>query len=203
MQIQSYSYSPTNAELVAGCLQGDATAWDKLVERYARLVRSVPARHGLTRDDVDDITQDVFLSLARNLDQIQDTESIGKWLLVTARHRSWRVAEKLSKEQPVAVGDFIESDDLQFISHSVRPLPGLTELTELWSQREIISYGMEKLGKRCRRLLYMLFLDPEQPTYETVCDELNMAKGSIGPTRKRCLEQLRSILDGYEETNAT
>lgn len=123
-----------------------------------RLVRSVPARHGFTHEDVEDITQDVFLSLARNLDQIQNAESLGKWLLVTARHRSLRVAQQRAKEQPAIAGDLTEHYPEHAAVQTICPVPGISELTELWSQREMIYYGLGKIGNRCRRLLYMLFL---------------------------------------------
>jgi len=201
MQLQSYPYLPTNTELVARCRAGDARAWDILVERYARLVRAVAARHGASREDVDDITQDVFLLLARNLEQIEDAESLGKWLLVTTRHRSWRFVHQRSREQPALVADLAEAYPFQAVAGTLTAMPGLSELAELWSQREILSYGLEQLGDRCSHLLYMLFLDPEQPSYETICARLDIPKGSIGPSRKRCLEHLRSILEAWEVTN--
>jgi RNA polymerase sigma factor (sigma-70 family) len=196
MQIKSYS--PTNQDLVQRCLAGDAHAWEALVDRYARLVRSVPARHGLEQEDIKDVTQDVFLALARYLHQLEDPEAIGKWLLVTARHRSWRVAQKLAKERPIAAADLSDAEPVATTVPLLRPNLGLSELTELWAQREFLSYGLQKLSKRCQQLLYLLFLDPEQPAYEQICSCLAIPKGSIGPTRKRCLEQLRSILEELE-----
>jgi len=193
-------YSPTNQELVDRCLDGDASAWEQLVERYARLVRSVPARFGLGQEDVKDVTQDVFLSLARYLHQLEDAEAIGKWLLVTARHRSWRVIQNLAKEVTLDKADLADSEPISIVTQSVHRNPGLHELTELWSQREILSYGLKNLKTRCYSLLYMLFLDPEQPSYEQICSELQMPIGSIGPTRKRCLERLRTILKGIDYT---
>ncbi len=201
MQIKFYS--PTNQDLVRRCLVGDARAWEALVDRYARLVRSVPARHGLEQEDIKDVTQDVFLSLARHLHQLEDPETIGKWLLVTARHRSWRVAQKLAKERPVATADLSDAATGATTVQLFRPPLGLSELTELWAQRELLSSGLQKLGKRCQQLLYLLFLDPEQPAYEQICSCLAIPKGSIGPTRKRCLEQLRSILEALESIHVS
>lgn len=191
-------YAPTNQELVERCLAGEALAWEILVERYARLVRSVPARFGLESEDVKDVTQDVFLSLARHLHQLEDAEAISKWLLVTARHRSWRVAQKLAKETaPNKAGQSNNNPTARAAQLFPVP-PGLLELLELWSQREVLSYGLKQLNTRCYDLLYMLFLDPEDPSYEQICSELQMPIGSIGPTRKRCLEQLRLILEGID-----
>jgi DNA-directed RNA polymerase specialized sigma24 family protein len=39
-------------------------------------------------------------------------------------------------------------------------------------------------------------LDASEPSYEEISERLGIPKGSIGPTRNRCLQQLRSILEG-------
>ena len=43
---------PTDADLVEGCLRGESASWDALVERYGRLVYSVPARLGFDREQM-------------------------------------------------------------------------------------------------------------------------------------------------------
>jgi hypothetical protein len=48
---------------------------------------------------------------------------------------------------------------------------------------------------RCQRLLLVLMTDPP-PSYQDVAETLSMPIGSIGPTRARCLERLRDLLDG-------
>ncbi|RME54198.1 MAG: sigma-70 family RNA polymerase sigma factor, partial [Caldilineae bacterium] len=99
---------PTDAELVRRCLNGDGSAWTKLVERYARLVHSVPVRHGLTPMEVDDVGQEVFLALARNLHQIENPEALAAWLTTTARRLSWRALQKRAREQPLAEQDLAD-----------------------------------------------------------------------------------------------
>ena len=65
-----------------------------------------------------------------------------------------------------------------------------------WNRQEALHGAMSRLGDRCRDLLAMIFLDPDEPSYDDVSAQLGMPKGSIGPTRNRCLQQLRSILEG-------
>jgi len=51
-----------------------------------------------------------------------------------------------------------------------------------------------KLSERCKRLLRLLMADVE-PSYEEVGAALGMPVGSIGPTRIRCLEKLRTMTE--------
>ncbi len=76
--------STTTTLLVKRCLAGDAIAWQQLVDTYARLVHSIPVRHGLSQDEVSDVGQEVFIALAKNLHQLEDPERLPAWLVTTA-----------------------------------------------------------------------------------------------------------------------
>ena len=186
----------TNQELIERCRHGDAGAWQRLVQRYARLVHSVPVRYGLTPNEVDDIGQEVFLALAQQLYQIADPESLPAWLLTTARRASWRTMQKRKQEQPLSAVDLTEAavqDTLQPIGART---PSMQELLQGWQRQEALTQGMATLGDRCRELITLIFLDQREPSYDDISEKLGIPKGSIGPTRNRCLQQLRIILEG-------
>ena len=60
-----------------------------------------------------------------------------------------------------------------------------------WEQASLVHRALDRLGDRCQRLLRMLFLEDPRPAYEDIAADLGIAIGSIGPTRGRCLKQLR------------
>ncbi len=197
----------SNEQLVTRCQRGDSNAWQQLVERYARLVHSIPVRYGLTEAEVDDVGQEVFLALAQGLAKIEDPESLPAWFITTARRHSWRVIQKRKREQPLAGSDLTDanlhdtatiadSGGGRIMQHFGQRTPSMADLLEGWQQQELLSAGLNRLGDRCRALLTLIFLDREEPSYEDICIELQIPKGSIGPTRNRCLQQLRSILEG-------
>lgn len=186
----------TNQELMDRCRRGDATAWQHLVHRYARLVHAIPVRYGLAPAEVDDIGQEVFLALAQQLHQIADPESLPAWLIITARRASWRVIQKQKREQPLREADLADATT----SHLFQPLggqaPSLQELLQGWQTQETLAQALATLGDRCRTLLTLIFLDQRELSYEEISSQVGIPKGSIGPTRNRCLQQLRSILEG-------
>jgi RNA polymerase sigma factor (sigma-70 family) len=191
----------TNEQLIARCRRGDGRAWQQLVQRYARLVHSVPVRYGLTPAEVDDVGQEVFLALAQGLAHLDDPESLPAWLITTARRYSWRVMQRRRREQPLGQQDLAEAERTTDQDLSTAPplgsrAPSLNELFEGWQRQELLTAGLARLGERCRTLLTLIFLDPQEPSYEEISDQLRMPKGSIGPTRNRCLQQLRTILEG-------
>jgi DNA-directed RNA polymerase specialized sigma24 family protein len=50
-----------------------------------------------------------------------------------------------------------------------------------------------QISERCQQLLRILTADPA-PSYEEVSAAVDMPVGSIGPTRQRCLDRLRTVL---------
>ncbi len=203
------SQRPTNAVLIDQCLHGQQAAWQELIKRYANLVHSVPVRYGLSPMEVDDIGQEVFLILAQSLHQIDDPERLPAWLMTTTRRVTWRAIQKRRREQPGNAAEFTEefhteensgtgATSGQLLSSS---MPTMQEVLQEWIHQEALQAGMERLEDRCRQLLSMLFLDPEEPSYDEISARLEMPLGSIGPTRNRCLRKLRDILAGLGFTD--
>ena len=54
--------------------------------------------------------------------------------------------------------------------------------------------AFSRLGEKCRQLLRVAVTHPQ--AYDEISEALGMPIGSIGPTRRRCLTQLRALLDG-------
>jgi RNA polymerase sigma factor (sigma-70 family) len=191
------SIEASPAALVQRCLQGDSNAWRQLVDRYARLVHSVPARHGLSPAEIEDVGQEVFLALAQNLHTIDDPDRLPAWLVTTARRLCWRMVQRRRREQ--SLDDEPDNGD-EYTSHHelISPLQTPEEAVEGWNRQAIVHAAVARLGERCRRLIELIFLDTREPSYDEISALLNIPKGSIGPTRTRCLSQLRIQL-GEEE----
>ena len=47
----------------------------------------------------------------------------------------------------------------------------------------------------CQHLLRLLLVDPPL-SYDEIAAAVGRPRGSLGPTRRRCLTQLRSLLEG-------
>ena len=87
--------------LLRACQSGDHKAWETLLERYERLVYSIPLNFGLSRGDADDVAQATFSALIRSLGSIADEERLGAWLGTVARRQTWRLIERRRREPPV------------------------------------------------------------------------------------------------------
>jgi RNA polymerase sigma factor (sigma-70 family) len=172
-------------DLIVECRNGDLGAWQRLLERYERLVYSVPRRYGLSREDAADITQLTFTILFQSMDSLSEDSTLGAWLTTVARRHSWRRLDRKRRE----AGWYGSSSERLSMLADIG-----TEDIEHWELTEWLDYGLSLVGKPCRDLLSALYLDPKQPSYAEVAARLGMAVGSVGPTRIRCLKRLRRVL---------
>ncbi len=172
---------PDDTELVRRCLSGQQQAWDTLVQRYARLVYSIPRRYGLSESDSEDVVQTVFLALYRHLESLRDQRRLASWLITTAHRETWRIGRKSGRYPALdeQIDNVAAPDDAHI---------------ERWERQQLLHEGLKILGGPCERLLRALFLEADDMSYEQIAERLGMRVGSIGPTRARCFKKLASIL---------
>lgn len=168
-----------DTELVAGALANDQQAWNKLVERYTRLVwHVVHGYHQLDAERRADVHQTVWLRLAERLHEIRDPERVGGWLATTARHECLRQIGRQSREVPerqIELEPYVEAPE-RYLLETERD-------ATLWE-----AFG--RLRPECQQLLRLLIADPPF-SYDEIAEILDLPRGSIGPTRQRCLDALR------------
>ena len=182
----------TDNDLIRACCAGDARAWERLLDKYERLVFSISLSYGLTTDDAADVTQITFTILLQNLATLPEGIRLAPWLATVARRHTWRLLARNRREAVNPEEDLAENERLG----------GTVDHSQRWELAEWLNYGLSMLDERCRQLLLALYFDAEQPSYVQVADHLNMPVGSIGPTRARCLEHMRESLRSVESPAA-
>lgn len=163
---------------------GDSDAWGTLVSRLQGMVYSVPRRYRLDEDDVSDVFMASFQALHRNLDRIESGRALPRWLATTAAWESLRLVrlkarfasgipleELVAEEEATAEAEAIRSDD------AFR-----------------VKAGLARMAPKCRDLLGALYGDAET-SYAEIAKQMGVPIGAIGPTRARCLDKLRKIME--------
>jgi RNA polymerase sigma factor (sigma-70 family) len=176
--------SDTVAALVQAARRGDQSAWDDLVERFLPLVTALIGRHRLSRADADDVNQTVWLRLVEHLDDIREPRAVPGWIATTTRNECLRVLQR--GRRTMLVDPLVPS---QLDRH---PDDALVDDDLLREEREqALRDALQELPKSRRELLVLLLADPPVP-YSEISRRLGIAVGSIGPTRARAIDQLRT-----------
>ncbi|MGA9771337.1 MAG: sigma-70 family RNA polymerase sigma factor [Blastocatellia bacterium] len=178
-------------ELIIACLDGDSTAWETLITRYQRLIYSIPMKSRLSPDDAADIFQSVCLKLYEKLSTLRDHERVSSWLITTTTREVWRVSARNRRDATTNSGDE-ENEDAMSQIPSTGPLAD--EQRQALEQQQIVRQSIEALPERCRNLVTMLFYEKDELSYADIARRMNMPVPSVGPTRARCLEKLKKLL---------
>lgn len=185
----------TDEHLIALCRAGEAAAWNTLVERFQRLIYTVPRRARLSEAEAADVFQETFTRLFEHLHRLDDPSRVRAWLVTTARRETLRMLRQAALVASPAAAEPQDADDgtdpLERIA-GADPLP--EDMLGEIQQHDLLRRAFERLGERCRSLLDALFLQDPPQAYELVSARLGLAMGSIGPTRARCLGELRGLM---------
>lgn len=191
--IPRVSHEPDHAGLIASARAGDQDAWDGIVQRHSARVWAVARAYGLSKADADDVYQLTWYRLLTHLDSVRDPEKLGAWLATTARHESLRLLGRGGRQVPSGDATDLDAPDLTAAT------PDAALLRD--ERRAAVWTAIATLPGHCQRLLRFLMVDPE-PSYSEITAALGMPQGSIGPTRRRCLDHLRRRLSGISDDEA-
>ncbi len=175
--------------LVERCLAGEDSAWSALVDRFRRLVYSVPVRFRMSGEQADEVFQRTFVSLFRSLGGLRDTKRLASFLAATAANHARLLFREGRRRRTAEMEDVPDR------------APEAGETLRRLEDAAILRAGLERIDGRCRALLDLLFFSGDRPSYEEVGERLGLPVGSIGPTRARCFEKLRKAMVsmGYRE----
>jgi RNA polymerase sigma factor (sigma-70 family) len=179
---------PERTERLARCLQrareGDRAALDEAVLELNPLLWHVARSQGLAAEDAADVVQTTWLELVRRLHDIRSPEALTGWLVSTTRREAWRTQRRVRRQSGQG------AEVLESMPH---PGPALGERLDAEERLRVLARHFRRLPERCQALLRAVAL-VERPDYATVAEALQMPRGSIGPTRGRCLAKLRELL---------
>lgn len=185
-------------QLVALALAGDRDAWAQIIHRYERVAWKVLSGFDLSQEDRNDVFASAFFRLFERLGTIREPEKLPGWIATTTRNEALTLLRTRSREVPVAsfADSFDPADDRSGSGAGAGPDAHMIDL-EL---KAALRVAFDELPADCRELLVLFMVDPPL-SYDEIAQISGRPRGSLGPSRRRCLERLRRnpALDIYRE----
>ena len=128
------------------------------------------------------MVQTVWLQLVRHGASIKDPDRLAGWLATTARREAWARVRKLDRQRPSEIV-LDRADPAAVVDEQL--------LDEELQAEALVAF--RRLGRPCQELLGLLCQVPPL-SYAEIAANLGKSTGYIGPTRARCLEQLRALM---------
>ncbi len=167
---------------LAEALSGSSDAWNSIVDEFAGSVWSWARSQGLTREEAEDVSQTVWYRLKDKGHTIRDPRTLPGWLATTTRREAIRVSKRRDKT--------IDTTILETVPEPTHASNDPAKIAEANDLHEKLADAFAELRSLCRELLSLCW--DERYSYADIAEVLGRSVGSIGPTRQRCLDDLRA-----------
>lgn len=172
------------AALLLRARSGERDAMDAIVRELNPLLWNVARSQGLDAEPAADVVQTTWLEFVRQRDTIHTPQALIGWLVTATRREAWRVRDR---ERARA------APDTDAVEQAVSTVGDVAERMLTDERDRALWRAVQGLSERCRQLLRIVAMI-DRPDYDVVAQALGMPRGSIGPTRGRCLAKARELL---------
>jgi len=188
------------AELLARCLQGEAEAWDALFDlHYGPASRFVfQLGHDFSREDVEEICQEVFLTVIKNLHTFQGHSQFQTWLFRIAANKARDYRQKLHAAKrgggratiPLDTAPNAHDDNIYTVDPpSQLPGPDLTVINA--ENVALIGQALEELGGPCEEIIELRYF--ADLSYEEISATLSLNPKTVSSRLSKCLDKLEAV----------
>jgi RNA polymerase sigma-70 factor (ECF subfamily) len=181
----------TDEELVALTLQNQ-DFFSCLVERYEpKLMRYVRRISAATREDAEDLLQEIFVKVYRNLNDFDQSLKFSSWIYRIAHNQvisSWRK----TKSRPPVLKFEADEDFLKFIAADEDLARDIERRFTAEEVRRIIN----QLDEKYREVLVLKFLEGKD--YREISDILRRPLGTVATLINRAKKQFAKIVEEKE-----
>lgn len=184
--------------LIQRCLAGEQAAWDELFDRHYGAAACFVFQLGtdFTREDVEEICQETFLSVVRNLASFRSGSQLQTWVFRIAANKARDYREKLRAAKrgggqvPVSLQAEDPETGLRLDPPSQAPGPDAA----LRSQEDssLIHASLDELGEPCREIIALRYFG--DLSYEDISATLQLNPKTVSSRLSKCLDRLEQIV---------
>ena len=185
-------------ELIARCRRGDEAAWDALFDGYYSMAGKFiyQLSPGFQVEDIDEICQEVFLAVVRNLEHFHGQSSFRTWLYRIAANKARDFIDK-QRAAKRGGGDIVFSLDRENPETGAKmdlPAPGLEPDLALMTEERmsLVREALDELGDPCRELIELRYFG--DLSYDEIARELQLNVKTASSRLSKCLDKLEPIV---------
>ena len=191
------SAAQSEAELLARCRAGNGEAWDALFDKYypiaARFIFQLSG--DFSHEDTEEICQETFVSVVRNLSSFEGRSCFQTWLLRIAANKAmdYRQKTRAAKRGGNAVHISIEiagKDGTEPIDPPSRN-PGPDALLANAETYQLVRASLDQLGNPCREIIELRYFG--DLSYQEIAAELRLNPKTVSSRLSKCLDRLAEL----------
>ena len=187
----------SEAPLVARCRLGDERAWDALFDlHYAAAARVVfQLSPTFTREDVEEVCQETFLAVIKNIGSFQGGSRLQTWIFRIAANkaRDYRERQQAAKrgggQTVISLQEDNGEDSLLLQVASSLPAPDAMLLRAECAAQ--MGQALERLEEPCREIIQLRYF--ADLSYDELANELKLNPKTVSSRLSKCLDRLEKI----------
>ena len=185
-------------EMIQRCRVGESDAWDELfAEHYAAVGRFVfQISSTFSREDSDEICQEVFLSVVKNLTGFGGKSRLQTWLFRIAAnkardfHAKKVAAKRGGGEVPLSL--HAEDDEGKRLLDPASPLSAPDEELLREEKWKLVGEALEMLGGPCQEILELRYYG--DLNYHEISAELELNEKTVSSRLSKCRGKLEEVV---------
>jgi RNA polymerase sigma-70 factor (ECF subfamily) len=181
--------------LVKRAKNGDLEAYEEIIKLYDKKVFSLIFNMIRNQDDVEDIAQEVFIKIYRNLKNFKEESSLYTWIYRITVNIC--IDEMKKRKQVVYLDEKIQVQDGEIeiqIPDTGKPLDEIAEDKEI---KDRLINCINKLPENARIMIALR--DIKEFSYQEIAEILNLNIGTVKSKINRARNMLKALL-GQEGT---
>ncbi len=176
-------------QLVHLAQQGDASAFEQLIHRYAGLVHSIARARLGNLESAEDLAQEVFLRAHLNLRQLRDPSRLAPWLSRLTRNLALDWLRRGTRRSQLVPMVSLDETTHQVPDTKTR---GAREIMEAQEQGRTVQRAVDRLPSDQREVVLLHF--GEDLTQREVAQRLGVSPVKVNRQIKRAVETLRGVV---------
>ena len=181
-----------DTELVEKIIKGEMNSFEELINKYEKMIYNLAYRIFNNYSDAEDITQEVFLKVYRNIQKCRGKESIKTWVYTIAYNTCIDEVRKRKGKINISLDMTLDSGDgdykFEFASKELTPENKLINKEEI----KEIENAINKLKEEHKTLIFLR--DIKGLTYNEISEIMDINIGTVKSKLNRARTNLKNIL---------
>ncbi len=180
----------SDEQLITDYLKGDEKALEILIKRYLISIYSFVYRFAGNSQEVEDITQEVFIKVWRNLKKFNQNKSFKTWIFSIAKNTS---IDWFKKKKTLPFSNFENKEgENAFVETLADPAPLPSELLRHIGLSQMLASAIGKLSPKYRMVLFLRYND--HFNFREIAEALDEPLNTIKSRHRRALILLKKFL---------
>jgi RNA polymerase sigma-70 factor (ECF subfamily) len=184
---------PTDEVYAVLAKQNDKEAFGVLVDRYEAKLLRYGKKFLSTRQDIEDLVQDIFVNAYRNIQSFDSSQKFSPWIYRIA-HNAFIDGLRKNSRTPFILPDFDT-----FLAYPVSDDSSEKER----NRQEIklmIDKGLDQISPKYKEVLILYYL--EELSYKEIAEIIQVPIGTVSTRVKRAKNELKKIYQSMNISNA-